>query len=133
MNTIIIVLSSFTMAWAQWAARRDNLEMTKLALVITTVLGLGFLAGQWLAWGKLIELNEHFVGGNVSHSFLYVLTGVHGAHIVGGIVFLLIILFSAFKYKVHSRNMTPIELCATFWHFLDVLWLYLFVFLLLNR
>jgi len=132
-NTIIIVTSSFTMAWAQWSARRDNLEKVKLALILTTILGVSFLIGQWLAWGKLVDLNEHFVGGNVSHSFLYVLTGVHGLHILGGLVFLLIVLFSTFKYKVHSRNMIQIELCSTFWHFLDVLWLYLFIFLLLNK
>jgi len=132
-NTIIIVISSFTMAWAQWSARRDNLEMVKLAISITTILGISFLIGQWLAWKELVALNEHFTGGNVSHSFLYVLTGVHGAHIIGGVVFLLIVLFSTFKYQVHSKNMTRIELCSTFWHFLDVLWLYLFVFLVLNR
>jgi len=132
-NSVIIVISSFTMFWAQWSARRDNLEMVKLALSITTALGISFLVGQWIAWQKLVTLQEHFSGGNVSHSFLYVLTGIHGLHIVGGVVFLIIVLISTFKYKVHSRNMTQIELCSTFWHFLGVLWLYLFVFLLLNK
>lgn len=132
-NTIIILVSSGTMTWAQWSARKDNLEMVKLAVSITTILGVAFLIGQWLAWKELVALNEHFTGGNVSHSFLYVLTGVHGAHIIGGVVFLLIVLISTFKYQVHSKNMTRIELCSTFWHFLDVLWLYLFVFLLLNK
>ena len=132
-NSVIIVISSFTMFWAQWSARRDNLEMTKLALSITTALGVSFLVGQWIAWGKLVALQEHFSGGNVSHSFLYVLTGIHGLHIVGGVVFLIIVLISTFRYKVHSKNMTQMELCSTFWHFLGVLWLYLFVFLLLNK
>jgi len=132
-NTVIIMVSSITMTWAQWSARRDNLEMVKLAISITTILGIAFLIGQWMAWKELVELNEHFTGGNVSHSFLYVLTGVHGAHIIGGVIFLIIVLISTFKYQVHSRNMTRIELCSTFWHFLDVLWLYLFVFLLLNK
>jgi cytochrome c oxidase subunit III len=132
-NSVIILISSFTMFWAQWAAKRDNIEMVKLSLSITTILGLSFLVGQWLAWGKLIELNAHFTGGNVSHSFLYVLTGIHGLHILGGVVFLIIVLISTFRYKVHSKNMTQMEMCATFWHFLDVLWLYLFVFLLVNK
>jgi cytochrome c oxidase subunit 3 len=131
-NTVIIIASSFTMTWAQWAARRDNLEMVKLAISITTVLGIAFLAGQLLAWNELVTLNEHLTGGNVSHSFLYVLTGAHGLHIVGGVIFLIIVLISTFKYQVHSKNMTRIELCSTFWHFLDVLWLYLFVFILIN-
>jgi cytochrome c oxidase subunit 3 len=132
-NSVIILISSFTMFWAQWAAKRDNIEMVKLSLSITTILGVSFLIGQWMAWGKLIEMNAHFTGGNVSHSFLYVLTGIHGLHIVGGIVFLIIVLISTFRYKVHSKNMTQMEMCATFWHFLDVLWLYLFVFLLINK
>ena len=132
-NTIIILASSFTMVWAQRSARRDNLEMVKLAISITTVLGVCFLVGQWLAWDELVALNEYFTGGNVSHSFLYVLTAAHGFHIVGGVVFLIIVLISTFKYQIHSKNMLRIELCSTFWHFLGVLWLYLFVFLLLNK
>jgi cytochrome c oxidase subunit 3 len=132
-NSVIIVISSLTMFWAQWSARRDSLEMVKLALSITTVLGIAFLFGQWIAWTKLVALNEHFSGGNVSHSFLYVLTGIHGLHIVGGVVFLIIVLISTFKYRVHSKNMVKIEMCSTYWHFLGVLWLYLFVFLLLNK
>lgn len=132
-NTAIILTSSVTMFWAQRAARRDRLETVKLALGITTVLGVAFLIGQWMAWGKLVLLNEYFVGGNVSHSFLYVLTGVHGAHILGGLVFLIIVLALTFKYQVHSKNMLRIELLSTFWHFLDVLWLYLFIFLLVNK
>ncbi len=132
-NSVIIVISSFTMVWAQRSAKRDNLEMLKLALSITTILGVAFLVGQWISWGKLVAMNEHFTGGNVSHSFLYVLTGIHGLHIIGGIVFLLIVLFSTFKYQVHSKNMLRLQLCATFWHFLGVLWLYLFAFLLLNK
>jgi cytochrome c oxidase subunit 3 len=132
-NSVIIVISSFTMFWAQWSARRDNLEMVKLALSITTALGISFLVGQWIAWQKLVSLQEHFSGGNVSHSFLYVLTGIHGLHIAGGVVFLIIVLISTFRFKVHSKDMTQMELCSTFWHFLGVLWLYLFVFLLLNK
>lgn len=132
-NTVIILASSVTMVWAQRSARKDNLEALKLALGITVVLGFAFLVGQWMAWEKLVQLNEYFVGGNVSHSFLYVLTGVHAAHILGGLIFLIIILISTFKYKIHSRNMISLELCAAFWHFLDVLWLYLFIFLLLNK
>ncbi|HTJ47844.1 MAG TPA: cytochrome c oxidase subunit 3 [Cyclobacteriaceae bacterium] len=132
-NTVIIIASSGTMAWAQHSARKDNLEKVKLAISITTVLGVAFLIGQWIAWGKLVELNEHFSGGNVSHSFLYVLTGIHGLHILGGVIFLIIVLISTYRFQVHSKNMTRIELCSTFWHFLDVLWLYLFAFLMINK
>jgi len=132
-NTAIIVSSSFTMFWAQRAARRDRLETVKLALSITTILGVAFLVGQIMAFDALTQLKEYFVGGNVSHSFIYVLTYVHAAHILGGVIFLINVLVSTFKYQVHSKNMLQIELLSTFWHFLDVLWLYLFIFLLVNK
>ncbi len=132
-NTVIIVASSGTMFWAVRAARKDSLEKVKLAITITTILGIAFLAGQWMAWGQLVKLNEHFSGGNVSHSFLYVLTGIHGLHILGGVIFLIIVLNSTYRFKVHSKNMTTIELCSTYWHFLDVLWLYLLAFLMINK
>jgi len=134
-NTLIMIVSHITMVWAHRAAKRDNLEHTKLALGLTTILGVGFLVGQWLAWGKMVEMNHYFAGGasNSSSSFIYVLTGFHGLHIISGIVVLLIALIAAFRFKVHSRNMLRMELCSTYWHFLGGLWLYLFVFLLLNR
>ncbi len=135
LNTAMIILSSATMIWAHYSAKRDHPEHTKIALSITTLLGLGFLVGQWLAWGKMVEMNYYFAGSssNSSSSFIYVLTGFHGLHIVSGVIFLLLVLFATFKYKVHSKNMLRMEMCSTYWHFLGGLWLYLFVFLLLNR
>lgn len=135
LTTGIIILSSVTMIWAHASAKKDDLEQTKLALAITTALGIAFLVGQWLAWGQMVEMNYYFAGSgsNSSSSFIYVLTGFHGLHIVSGIVFLLIVLYASFRYKVHSKNMLRMELCSTYWHFLGGLWLYLFVFLLLNR
>ncbi|HYG02460.1 MAG TPA: cytochrome c oxidase subunit 3 [Chryseosolibacter sp.] len=134
-NSIIIVASSLTMVWAHRNLKQDNIEQAKLAISITAILGVAFLIGQFLAWQKMIEMNYYFsgMGSNTSSSFIYVLTGVHGVHIIGGVVYLLILMVSVFKGKVHSKNMTMMDLCATYWHFLDVLWLYLFVFLILNR
>ncbi|HEX5168137.1 MAG TPA: cytochrome c oxidase subunit 3 [Cyclobacteriaceae bacterium] len=135
-NTAVIIVSSFTMQWAYWSARRDRLERTKLAIVITTILGITFLVGQIMAWGQMIASNVYFVGDRgsaVSGSFVYVLSGLHGFHILGGLVFLLIVLISTFRYKVHSRNITQLEMCATFWHFLGGLWIYLLLFLIWTR
>lgn len=134
-SSAIIVLSSLTMVWAQLSAGRDRLDQTKLALGITTALGVAFLVAQWLAWGKMVEMNYYFAGrgSNSSSSFIYVLTGFHGLHIISGIVVLVIAMIATFRYKVHSKNMLRLDLCATYWHFLGGLWLYLFVFLLLNR
>ena len=131
-TSAIILVSSATMHWAYLSAKRNNLEMTKVAISLTTVLGIAFLVGQWMAWGALVRENVYLVG-NPSGSFVYVLSGVHMLHIIGGVVFLLIVLVATFRFKVHSKRMLQMELCATYWHFLDALWLYLFVFLLLNR
>lgn len=131
-TTGIIVLSSITMHWAYIEAKRDNLESVKLAITITTILGILFLAGQFYVWSVLVDNHIHFVG-NPSESFLYVLSGLHGLHIVSGVIFLIVVLFATFKYKVHSRNLNQLQMCASYWHFLDALWIYLFVFLLLNH
>ncbi len=135
-TTVIIMASSATMHWAFLAAKRDNIEMTKVAISITSVLGVAFLVGQYLGWSDLVSEGVHFVGrdgSGVSGSFFYVISGAHAVHVVSGVIFLLIVLVAVFRYKVHSKRLLQIELCATYWHFLDGLWLYLFVFLLLNR
>jgi cytochrome c oxidase subunit III len=134
-NTFIVLLSSSAMFWAQRAARKDNIEMTKVSLIVTLVLGIGFLVGQLQAWNQMTDMGYYFtgMGSNTSSSFIYVLSGFHGLHIVGGLVFLVIVLVKTIKLKVNSGNMISIEMCSVYWHFLSVLWLYLFVFLILNR
>ncbi|MTI22841.1 cytochrome oxidase subunit III, partial [Fulvivirga sp. RKSG066] len=99
----IILLSSATMHWAYIAAKRDELSQVKLALGVTTFLGVAFLIGQVYAWGTLVNHNVFFVG-NPSGSFLYVLTGLHGVHLISGIIFLIIVLISTMRYKVHAKN-----------------------------
>ena len=131
-TTGIIMLSSVTMHWAYVSAKRDNLEMTKVAISITMLLGVGFFIGQFMAWGTLVGQSVHLVG-NPAGSFVYILSGLHMLHILGGVLYLLIVLVATFRFRVHSRRMAQLEMCATYWHFLDALWLYLFVFLLLNR
>lgn len=132
LTTGIILVSSGTMHWAYAAVKRNNFEAAKLAITITLILGIGFLVGQFMAWGQLVDNKIHLVG-NPSGSFVYIISGLHGLHIVGGIVFLAIVMASIFKMKVHSNNLLRVEMCATYWHFLDALWLYLFLFLLLYR
>lgn len=134
-NTIVLVLSSVFMQWAYEAAKRDNVKSVKFALLLTIVAGAAFLVGQWNGWGELVQNNVYFGGStsNPAGSFLYVLTGVHAFHLITGLIFLIIVVISALKYKVHSRNLIRIELCTIYWHFLGALWLYLYVFLILNH
>jgi cytochrome c oxidase subunit 3 len=131
-STVVILLSSVTMQLAYWSARKDNLQNVKALVVATTFLGVAFLVLQFLGWKDLVT-NQIYLVGNPSGSFLYVITGLHGLHIISAIVFLLIVLVSAFRFRIHSKSLLQIEMCTTYWHFLGGLWLYLFVFLLLYR
>jgi cytochrome c oxidase subunit 3 len=131
-TTGIILISSGTMHWAYRLLKNGNIESAKLPMLITTVLGVAFLVGQVLAWSELVKNSVYFVG-NPAGSFVYVLSGLHGLHIVGGVIFLLIVLVRIYRQKITTSNLVSVEMCATYWHFLDGLWLYLFIFLLLNR
>lgn len=135
-STVIILVSSATMHWAYLAARRDNIGSAKLAMILTLLLGIGFLVSQVMAYDYLVGQGIHFVNSTAAHisgSFVYVLSGLHGLHIVSAVIVVAVTTVSVFRYRIHSKNMTSMEMCMTYWHFLDVLWLYLFVFLLLNR
>ncbi|RAV98581.1 cytochrome c oxidase subunit 3 [Pseudochryseolinea flava] len=135
-NTAIILASSLTMHWAYVSAKQDKIDVTKLAITLTTILGTAFLVGQFFAWGQLVD-NQIYLRGKdataVSGSFLYVISWLHWLHVISGVVVLVVSTTSVFRLKANSKNLLGLEMCATYWHFLDVLWLYLFVFLLLNR
>jgi len=134
-NSAVLLVSSITMHWAYVSAKKDNLATMKMMVLITFILGMVFLVGQWIGWAQLVAVNVYFGGqtSNPSGSFMYVLTGVHALHLISGLVVLLFALVAVYRYKIHSRNLVQMEMCATYWHFLDVLWLYLFVFLLVNH
>lgn len=131
-TSVIIVLSSISMHFSYISAKRNNLLKIRIGLVITAILAVIFVIGQYLSWGELVDQGVFFVG-NPAGSFIYIFTGLHAAHLLGGMVFLGIVLFRAFKYRVHSKNMLSIEMCTTYWHFLGGLWLYLYLFLIANN
>jgi cytochrome c oxidase subunit 3 len=131
-STAVLILSSISMHYSLLAAKKDEFNAVRISISITFVLGLLFLAMQFYGWIQLVEMNVYFVG-NPSGSFVYVLSGLHGFHIIAGLILLIISLFAAFSYKINAMQLTLIKICATFWHFLDALWLYLFIFLLINN
>lgn len=131
-TTVLILLSSVTMHFAYLSAKKNKIKNIQIGLVLTAVLAVAFVVGQYYAWGQLVDAGHYFVG-NPASSFIYVFTGLHIAHLIGAIIFLLILLNKAFKYKVHSKSLVRIEMCTTFWHFLGGLWLYLYLFLILNN
>jgi cytochrome c oxidase subunit 3 len=134
-TTIILALSSATVQWAYFSARKDEVRRVQIGLGLTFALGVAFLVGQWNVWADLVR-NKIFFGGvdsNPSGSFLYVLTGVHAFHLITGLIFLLVVLRKSLNYQVHSRQMLSIGNVTIYWHFLGALWLYLYLFLLLNH
>ena len=128
----IVLLSSVSMQVAYFAAKKDNFIGLRIAMVLTVLLGFAFLVGQWYSWVALVDREVFFVG-NPAGSFLYVFTGLHALHLISGVIFLIIVLISTFRYKVHSQALNTLEMATTYWHFLGGLWLYLFLFLLLNH
>ena len=131
-STIIIILSSISMFWAQRSVvKNDRSGLTK-GLTITLILGLAFCVTQFSAWSELVRQGIYFTG-NPSGSFLYVLSALHLLHLAGGILYLVIVTARSYQGRYTAENHLPIELCSIFWHFLDILWVYLFVFLSLLR
>lgn len=131
-STGILMLSSISMQFALSAAKKDQFNALRTSISITFVLGLIFLILQYYGWVQLVEMNIYFVG-NPSGSFVYVLSGLHGLHLISGLVVLLVALVAAFKLKINAKALTQIKICSTYWHFLDALWIYLFLFLVFNN
>ena len=131
LSTIIMVLSSFTYHFALTAIRKDDRSKTTMFLWITFVLGVTFVFLQFKGFGQVIDNGFYFTGpeSNVTTSFLYIVVIMHIAHLSAGLISLLIVIYNHYKQKYNSSQPLGIELSATFWHFLDFLWLYLFLFL----
>jgi len=129
-STIILLMSSATAQWALSAAKKGALVRTRSGLVITVALGIVFLFTQVWVWSALVDNNVFFVG-NPGGSFLYVLMGVHAVHLITGLVYLLVMLVKSFRVNEVSEIQFQLSLSTTYWHFLDGLWIYLYVFLII--
>ncbi|MFD2938078.1 cytochrome c oxidase subunit 3 [Spirosoma flavum] len=127
-SSIVLVISSLTMHWAYIAAKKDNFGSLKIAITITFALGVVFLFMQFQGWIELVNENVFFVG-NPAGSFMYIFTGLHGFHLISGLLVLVVALVAAFRLRIHAKSLNQLEIAATYWHFLDILWLYLFFFL----
>lgn len=134
-STAVILLSSAAMNWAVQSAKRNKFESAKMGLIASFVLGILFGIFQYLGWNELYDAGIVFAGKEsfAPGSFVYVMSGLHLAHILSGLAYMLVVLPNTLKNKYNSANHTPIKLCGLYWHFLDILWVYLFVFLLVIR
>ncbi|MFN4256956.1 MAG: heme-copper oxidase subunit III [Saprospiraceae bacterium] len=132
-STAIILISSATIQMSFNAFRRGNEKMYKGMMLTTFVLGLLFIILQYQGWLAMNEIGIT-LNGNPSGSFVFVISGLHAAHLLGGITALTVALIHAFylPFKPTPRRVLRFELVTQFWHFVDVLWVYLLVFFLLQ-
>ena len=130
-STVIILLCSVTFHLAKLSIRKDNRKATTNYLFATLGLGFLFVFFQFEGFNEIVNSGYFFTGpeSNITTTFLYVVTVVHLAHLFGGLISLLIIIYNHFKQKYNSSQTLGIELGAMYWHFLDFLWIYLFLFL----
>lgn len=129
-STIIMIVSSVTFHSAKVAIKKNNRSLTSICLGLTLFFGIVFIALQFEGFSQIVSEGYYFTGSesNITTSFLYVLVLVHMAHIIGALISLLIVIYNHYKQKYSSTQSLGIELGAMFWHFLDFLWLYLFLF-----
>ena len=131
-STAVIIFSSLTIWLATRAFKEGEMLKYRKLLVATFVLGVLFIALQILGfaqmWRQGLTLTK-----NVSISFLYPIIGLHAIHVIGGVIALLIMFLKAFSTKKRVYTSIPIEMMSTYWHFVDLLWIYLLFFLLMIR
>lgn len=132
-NTVMIILSSVFIQLSYSAAKQNKSAMISTYLTLAFLLGVGFCAGQWYGWKELVANNVFFAFSNPSNSFVYVISGVHLFHVLGGLVFVAIMLIQSFRAKINSTALLYLNMCITYWHFIGILWIYLYLFLYLYR
>ena len=136
LSTALILLSSVTFEVARRFIKRDENATYRKWLLATACLGLGFLATQLLAWRELVAQGIYLVS-NPHSSFFYLLTAVHGLHLLGGILMLGLLLAKTLggrnEPRLKARRRDFADAVATYWHFMDGLWIYLFVLLFVWR
>ena len=129
-STAAIVASSVAIQLSLKALKQRNMLMYRRWLVITAVLGVLFLVLQVIGFAQFGASDIRLVGAgsNASYSFLLAISGMHGLHVLGGVIALVIIAIRAVSISKRNYSTLPLEIAATYWHFVDILWIYLFIF-----
>jgi len=130
-STLTILLSSFTFHFAWKKLKSGNLQAAKLLTATTITLGILFVVLQFVGFSQIKEAGYFFTGGesSITTSFIYIIAATHLAHIAFGLVALVYVFYKLINNKYTVGNTTGFELAKTFWHFIDILWIYLFLFL----
>lgn len=141
LSTIAVLISSLTIHWANKAFRNDSFPKYRFLIGTTLLMGIVFVAMQFLGWQNMIN-NGILLQNNPAGAFVYLISGLHLLHITGGLVFLIIIFLEAlrhntyidsFVYSVNPPNQLKLKLVTIYWHFVDALWVSLFLFLLYHH
>lgn len=128
-STAAMLISSITLQVALRSFKQREMRQYRLFIGVTLLLGLAFVALQWMGFQQLWAQQVTFRGAGAGQ-FLYVIFGLHALHVAGGIIALLVMLIKAFAGKIKLYSAIPVEVAATYWHFVDLLWIYLLVFFL---
>jgi cytochrome c oxidase subunit 3 len=134
-NTIILLISSTTIAMSITALQTKNKKLCLLLMFLTVLLGLAFLVNKYFEWGA--HFREHIYPGSsilalrghgdvLFYGLYFFMTGLHALHIIIGLVFILIIAFSVFRDKINSENHVLLENSGLYWHLVDLIWIFLF-------
>ncbi|MCW9038370.1 cytochrome c oxidase subunit 3 [Altibacter sp.] len=129
-SLVVILLSSVTMYLAKVNVGKEKNSLGMFLLVSTLLLGIGFVWLQFLGFSQIIENGYYFTGSEstITTSFIYLVVLMHLAHIAMGLIALLVVIYNHYKLKYTGGKTLGVELAATFWHFVDILWIYLFLF-----
>jgi cytochrome c oxidase subunit 3 len=129
-NTVVLLASSVAIEIARSAVRKDRQGPLKQWLGVTAVLGVAFLVLQIAVWRQLVHAGV-YLSTNLHGDFFYVLTGAHGLHLAGGLLGMVAVFRAAFAGRLTATAHEPLRIWALYWHFMDAVWLYLFLLLLL--
>ena len=128
-STAVILVSSVTIQMALRSFKQREMQQYRILIGVTLLLGAAFIVLQWLGFGELWQQNITFKGAGAGQ-FLYVIFGLHAIHVAGGVITLLVMFTKAFAGRTKLYSAVPVEVAATYWHFVDLLWIYLLVFFL---
>ena len=135
LNTAILIASSAAMQWSKANTKRDNIIGVRDGLAFGGILTIAFLVGQLYAWQQMVELG-YYANTNTANAFFYLLTGLHGAHMLGGLIAWGRSMLKVRKVAQSNGSVNDIrlsvELCTTYWHYLLLIWVIMFILLLLS-
>lgn len=135
LSTVLIIISSLTFIMAKRALKGNKKQATSLWLSATLILGVLFIYNQFKGFDQIMADGYNFTGptSNITMTFIFVIALMHILHVAVGLICILVVIYNHFKQKYQADKMLGFELAATFWHFVDILWLYLFLFLYFFR